>query len=316
MAILRLFDVSQYISAGDLKKNRVVRGYREVAGNAVANEIPVGGIAYLFEEIKKYRAPGVDLVFCIDKTPTIKRMIYNEAFPSGEGYKGNRPKKSESVILQRALVEEMLRAVGFNTIGVPTYEADDVIASLVKYYKDSYEKIYIHSKDSDLFYLVDNNVECVPVGQTGKHVTRLNWERTVISGYIVPYNMLTLNKMLKGDSGDNIPNVPECIIDPVFNAIPESEYYRCGDNDYLRKIVHEVTRSNPRAVAVMELIMPLILKESEVQLFDEQIDESLLGYFMQEIGVSKCNIYAPDRNRVGNDIFMKFINQYGGEMYG
>lgn len=310
MAILRLFDVSQFIASGMRDNRYIARGFEEVAGNCIPREIPVGGVTYLFEEIRKFMNEETDIVLCFDKTPTIKREIFSKAYPYSLGYKGHRPKKEDSTLFQRELAEEMCKLCGFNTLSLYGYEADDLIASVVKYYKDSYEKVYIHSRDSDLFYLVDYNVECVPVGRTGKYVTRSNWSDTVVTGWTIPYNMLTLHKMLQGEPGDNIPRVAESILDPVYDAIPEKDWPLCGDNDFLRKVIHEVTHSNPEAIAVMELIMPLILEEREVSLFDEHIDVGLFTYFLQQLGLVQVSVYAATSNIVGNQLIEKYVERY------
>ena len=325
--ILRLFDVSQYIYAGMNKDNKVVQGVEDRGGLIVPREMPAGGLAFLLEELEHYKNENTTLVCCIDSPPTFKRELYDKEIPFGGGYKGNRPAKVPAISIQRKAVYEILKHIGYNTIKVDGYEADDIIASLVKYYKDSYEKIYIHSKDSDLYYLVDTNVECMPIGYKnlyvgrgdnrsyvrstgGKHITRSNWSEQVMTGYVVPWNTLTLNKMAKGESGDNIPPVPKETMNKIFKAIPASLAPSCGDNDFLRKLIHEITNSDPTTITIMELIMPLIIRYDSVMLYDEDINTDVLDFYMREFGMRNPISTAPTRNSLGEDILNKYINMY------
>ena len=116
--------------------------------------------------------------------------------------------------------------------------------------------------------------------------------------------------MLVGEYTDNIPKVPEPIMDKIFQSISSRDYHLCGDNDFLRDIVHSATNSNPQAVAVMELLMPLILRNEDIELSDEEVDEDIFTYFCQELGVTSYPYYLPDRNIKGNSLILKHIEQY------
>lgn len=315
MRILRLFDTSQFIASGAYKDDFISRGCKKVANNYVPQEIPIGGVAYLLREVKRFIEPGTDLVFCVDNTPTIKREIYTKAFPYSEGYKGTRPKKTSSHVIQRKFATEMLEKIGFNVISVEGYEADDCIASVVKYYADAYDKVYIHTRDSDLFYLVNEKVECVPVGRTGKTITRANWEDSVSSKYIVPWNTLTLHKMYYGEPGDNIPQARRREMDRLYDLVSDDVAKRCGDNDFLREFITSNCQDE-QVLAVMELIMPLIIPEQEVQLYDEDLDGDLLAYFMQELKVVRHGVYVPEASSVGDELIRKYIDLYQMEVSG
>ena len=286
------------------------RGCDSSAGIYVPNEIPVGGITYLFDEIKRYKTKDCDLVFCIDSPPRIKREMHSKAFPDFGGYKGNRGVADFDITIQKQMVAEILQQLGFVVISLEGFEADDLIASLVKYYKDSYERIYIHSKDSDLYHLVCSNVECIWPGKTNKHITLHNWSTSVHPSHTIEYNMLTLFKMWKGEPGDNIPNVPWFTMKKVYDKIPPTFYNKFGDNEFLRQVVAKYTNEDQRAMDVMNLIIPLIAKFNEVELYEEYINTDLYRYYKEEFKMEKCSSTNVDRNPEGNATLQKYIDLY------
>ena len=73
-------------------------------------------------------------------------------------YKQNRPEIEEWFKQQIPKIIEILKKSGFDVEIIPEYEADDVIASLVKTIKP-YDKVVVVSSDKDLKQLIDDNVE-------------------------------------------------------------------------------------------------------------------------------------------------------------
>lgn len=307
--ILRLFDVSQFIHSGS-KKLMWADGVVEDAGIFIPREISVGGLAYLIEEIKRYDKPDTDMVFCIDRTPVKKRQIMDTVFPAFGGYKGQRVQKSPEIAFQRDVVQEFLESMNANVISRNGYEADDIIASIVKYYKDSYDKVYIHSRDSDLYYLVDSKVECVQVGRTGKHVTLDNWEKAVCTGKIVKYNTLTLSKMLHGEKGDNVPAAPTNIMLEIMNKWPADKYAACGDNELLEQVIRAVSKNDEKTIAVMQLIMPLILPEDEIYIHGEELDRDLLNFYLYTILDKPGTVYSFASKEKGLKVLQGFVDRW------
>lgn len=306
--VLRLFDVSQFIHSGS-KSLMWADGVVEEAEIYTPREISVGGLAYLIEEIKRYVNPETDIVFCLDGIPLKKREIMDAVFPEWGGYKGQRPQKRPEISFQRDIVQEFLESMNANVIHRSGYEADDIIASIVRYYKDSYDKVYIHSRDSDLYYLVDSKVECVPVGRSGKHVTLTNWETTVCTGKVIKYNTLTLSKMLHGERGDNIPAAPTDIVLEIMNKWPEDKYAVCGDNDVLEQVIRTYSKNDKKTVAVMQLIMPLIIPEDELYIQGEEFDLDLLNFYLHSLS-GEATVYSYAAKEKGTEVLNSFVNRW------
>ena len=315
---LHLFDTSQYISAGR-KGVYVANGIIEDDGKYRPREMPCGGISYLLNTVYEYGGDDDELVYCFDRPPLIKREIHSRIFPYSGGYKGTRPKKDIAIGYQRRLAEEVIKHIGLNAVAVDNLESDDCIASLVKYYKDSYEHIYIHSTDSDLFYLVCGNVEIVPLTkgyyyngrfiQHGKKINMLNWEDSVKANCWMPYDTLTIEKIITGDSGDNIPGVSNVYAKMIMDYIPKSGYEKCGDNVLLRKWIAEAVHGDETVMGVTDLIMPIITDYENVELQVSDLDREVCETYA---GMLQCK-YVKNTDyfdSTATDIVNQFIDEY------
>lgn len=309
MSILRLFDVSQYIYSGVAKKF-IDRGVTLVNGVYETRSIPCAGITNVLNTYLQFKEPDTDLIFCFDSIPTFKRELHKELFPYKGGYKGNRKEKTSSIIMQLKLAEEILTQIGIRVIKIENYEADDIIASIVGLYKNSYDKIYIHSRDSDLYYLISPNVEVVPVMRLGKHINITNYEQMVDREYMVAYNTLTLIKMEKGEYGDNIPPVSREIMRKILKEIPKTLYPSCGDNILLRQYIKEVSNNDKITMGIFDLIAPRILDRKYIEFSEEERKESILDAYAVECGCrGYCNtnsIYLPQVE----DTLERYIEEY------
>lgn len=319
---LHLFDASQYISSGS-DKYVLFDGVRNTTGPFMPAEMPCGGLTYLCNSFYEYNSPENQLVYCIDRPPTIKREMHSHFFAPLGGYKGNRVKKADHIVFQRRMAEEILGLIGFVTVAVDGLEADDCIASIVKYYKDSYEHVYIHSKDSDLFYLVCDNVEIVPLTEpyfyktgsnvakyvsNGKHINMYNWETDVLKDKWVPYDTLTITKMCKGEPGDNIPRISSEYAEAICNNLPKDCYVKCGDNEFLREYIAQTTNGDRMTLAVFDLIAPIIADYEKVELHEDCFDERMCSYFASRLHCKYAkNKQAP---KVDTDIISRYVDEY------
>lgn len=319
MSVLRIFDASQYISSGS-PKAFLDGGLMIVNGEGHERTMASGGVARILDTVWEHLdEEDTDLVFCFDRSPTFKRELFAKKLtPLGFGeYKGNRPKKSPDIPLQREMAEEILKQIGINTVAVEGYEADDCIASIVEHYADGYDKVYIHTLDSDLFYLVSNKVEIAPLyfskstGQRGSHITLSNWEQTVSSKMDVTYNCLTIVKMCQGEPGDNIPRISRVNADKICYSIAKDKMHLCGHNPSLRAHIAKVTNNDEYTLAVFDLIAPVILSEEEVLLYDNICDRSLLREYMQLCGCSTKIFYA-DKHDIAEQTVNKYLTLYNG----
>lgn len=193
---LHIVDMSPAIYAGSFNKRAMISadvvptadGWREM-------RIPCGGASMLFNIISQYLPRG-EMCFVADRRPTIKQEIYS-------GYKGNR-KHNPEVQINKEVAEYILSDCGFTIYARDGYEADDIIANIVRQQHDNYDRLYVHTADSDLYLLVDDKVSILPATSKAKTVTRENYEYTVNSQRDTAYNTVVFDKFLRGDPGKNI----------------------------------------------------------------------------------------------------------------
>ncbi|MCH9813079.1 MAG: DNA polymerase I [Epsilonproteobacteria bacterium] len=118
-------------------------------------------------------------------------------------YKANRPKPPEDLTTQLPVAISWIKEMGFKQIEKPGYEADDVVASIVKYAKANDIKVKIVSHDKDLYQLIDDGkvVMYDPVKKVEIDEAQCLVKYGVAPKYIVDYLAIV------GDAADNIPGV-------------------------------------------------------------------------------------------------------------
>ena len=138
------------------------------------------------------------IVFALDsKEEGFRKKIYPE-------YKANRPAPPEDLVAQLSIAIEWIEKMGFKTLSKAGYEADDVMATLMRIAKEQgiYGKMV--SSDKDLYQLLDD-----------KKILLYDWvkkksigEEECIAKFGVPPKYFIDFQALIGDSSDNIPGVP------------------------------------------------------------------------------------------------------------
>ena len=141
------------------------------------------------------------------RTPTFRHELYGE-------YKATRQKAPQDLHDQVPLVEETLRALGVPVLQCDGFEADDLIATLVRLCREEGRSCYILSSDKDLLQLVGNGVwELRPQrsgksdgGAAGPAYEQIGGGEVKAEWGVGPEQMLDLLS-LTGDSSDNVPGV-------------------------------------------------------------------------------------------------------------
>jgi 5'-3' exonuclease len=329
MSILRIFNVSDYIYAGAAprdKKNSYSKmpyyyaGVRELpSGEYSASKLPTGGLSFMLNPIFESFTQDVNkeetLIFCIDSTPTIKSNMYKELLKDEKGYKANRQKPPIEVIIQKEAIKDLLKLVSPNVLQVEGYEADDIISSIVHKYKKHYDKVIIHTRDSDLYCLVDDNVIIDLVGTQGKVVTKENYGDVLRNreNYPLKFNSILLEKLYYSDVSDNIPGVGLEIRKQVESFIPEDNYKFLINFNILRSWVAQATNYNKIVIGVLDLIIPLSVPDEFLEVYDEIIEFDKLAYMGYKIQNKYCKTnhwFDGDKEDV-----KEVLNYYTDEFY-
>ncbi|NLK66725.1 MAG: DNA polymerase I [Campylobacteraceae bacterium] len=118
-------------------------------------------------------------------------------------YKKNRPTPPDALLAQLPICIKMIENMGLCSMGVEGYEADDIIASAVKKFKDEDIFIRVVSHDKDLYQLIKNNkVEIYSPAKKESYD-----EEGCLEKYGVHPSKIRDFLAIVGDTADNIPGV-------------------------------------------------------------------------------------------------------------
>ncbi len=134
------------------------------------------------------------------KAPTFRHKEYKE-------YKAQRVKQADELYAQFPRIKEIVRAFDIPIYEIEGFEADDVIATLVKDKQVEKIKSIIVTGDMDTLQLVDENTEVYTMhkGISDTFTYDINEVKKRFDG-LSPKQMVDY-KALRGDPSDNIPGV-------------------------------------------------------------------------------------------------------------
>ncbi len=120
-------------------------------------------------------------------------------------YKIQRPPMPDNLVNQIPFIKEIVSASGISILEKDGFEADDIIATIVKKAKKEGLGVTIISSDKDILQLVDDNtIVFSPYKDEGTSYDA----KMVFSRYGVPADKIADIIALMGDAVDNIPGVP------------------------------------------------------------------------------------------------------------
>jgi len=126
-----------------------------------------------------------------------------------DGYKANRRTTPDDFSSQMPLVREVLSALRIPVVEVAGYEADDLIATLVREARDERLPVLVVTGDRDNLQLIDDTAEVrVMMTRRGITDTAVYDEAAVAERYGVPPGRYIDVAALRGDPSDNLPGVP------------------------------------------------------------------------------------------------------------
>ena len=118
-------------------------------------------------------------------------------------YKANRSAPPPELVQQLPVAIEWINKMGYKTLGKSAFEADDIIATVVKCAKEKGYKVRIVSHDKDLCQLIDDDNVVLVDAIKRKYIN----EKNCYEKYgVTPKQFIDYQSIL-GDSADNIPGV-------------------------------------------------------------------------------------------------------------
>ncbi len=160
------------------------------------------GVTRMISKFMKERLKAKDtLIFVMDtKAQNFRQTLF-------EDYKANRIPAPEEMIVQIPYVEKLIEALKIPLLKGIGYEADDVIATIIKKYVQKFDMAYIVTGDKDLLQLVGGNVRVLRFGSIGVSDLVEYDEKSVVARYGLTPSQMGDYLSLVGDESDNIPGV-------------------------------------------------------------------------------------------------------------
>jgi DNA polymerase-1 len=122
-------------------------------------------------------------------------------------YKAQRKPRPDLLREQWPHLMPLVEAFGYTNVRVEGYEADDVIASLVRQAREEGIAAMVVTGDRDAYQLVGEGVRVMSTSR-GITETKIYDREAVLERYGVPPELVTDLMGLRGDTSDNIPGVP------------------------------------------------------------------------------------------------------------
>ncbi len=122
-------------------------------------------------------------------------------------YKAQRKSRPDLLREQWPHLMPLVEAFGYTNVRVEGYEADDVIASLVRQAREQGIEVMVVTGDRDAYQLVAEGVRVMSTSR-GITETKIYDREAVVERYGVPPEQVTDLMGLRGDTSDNIPGVP------------------------------------------------------------------------------------------------------------
>ena len=150
---------------------------------------------------------ATNVVFAFDAEG---RNFREDLYPA---YKAGRPGRPPGLDVQLTRAREAIERLGYAIFEVPTFEADDVMATAAAQAETlrdglglAFEHIYIATGDHDLLAVVSERTTVLDLSHGHKSALQMTPARILEQYGIAPRRLIDL-KVLAGDPSDNIPGI-------------------------------------------------------------------------------------------------------------
>lgn len=196
------------------------------------------------------------LIFALDaKGPSFRAEI-------DPNYKANRSPAPEELVKQLPIAIDWIEKMGYKSLLMSGFEADDVIASVVHHARLQGHKVRVVSHDKDLYQLIEDDV-VVLVDAISKKVMN---ERHCDEKYGIHPRQFIDYQSLIGDTADNVPGVKG-----IGKVTAQKLLTQFGTLDEMYQRLNEVTP--PRIKGLLETYRDDAFRSRElVRLRDDMFD--------------------------------------------
>jgi len=214
------------------------------------------------------------LIFAIDtKGPTFR----NDIDPN---YKAHRKPPPEELTMQLPIAIEWIDKMGYKTLGKVGFEADDMIATVVKHAKDKGYDVRVVSHDKDLYQLIDDGKVVVVDAVKRKTMD----EDACYEKYgVTPAQFIDYQSIL-GDSADNVPGVKG-----IGKVGAEKLLKEFGDLDNIYKNIGLIKGANQKKL--LESRENAYMSKELVTLKEDVLDSFDFEDYLMDVEHPFLNIY-------------------------
>ena len=184
----------------------IFRAYFAFARNPRVNSKGVdtsavyGFMLALLDVLEKEKPSHIAVVFDIGGS-----QAREELFPE---YKANRDETPEGIKVAVPYIHQLLEAMKIPALGVPGYEADDVIGTLAQKAEKEGFDVFMMTPDKDFGQLVTEKIKILKPGRGGDPAEVLGIEEVCARWGIQRVDQVVDMLGLMGDAVDNIPGIP------------------------------------------------------------------------------------------------------------
>jgi DNA polymerase-1 len=125
-----------------------------------------------------------------------------------EEYKAGRAETPDDLLAQFDMIRDVLGSLRVPVVGVPGYEADDVLATLATEARDRHRDVVVVTGDRDCFQLVEDPYVRVLYNRRGVSDYTLYDEEKIVARTGVGPRQYPMLAAMRGDPSDNLPGVP------------------------------------------------------------------------------------------------------------
>ena len=178
--------------------NRAFYGIRPLTNReGIHTNAIYGMINIIMKQVEALSPEYLAVAFDV-KSPTFRHEFYGE-------YKAGRHATPPELLEQIPYAKDCLRALGFNTLELAGYEADDILGTLAKIAENEECEAYVLTGDRDSLQLISDKTTVLLA--TNTDTIKMDTNAFVEKYGVLPSQFVDV-KALMGDSSDNIPGVP------------------------------------------------------------------------------------------------------------
>jgi DNA polymerase-1 len=177
-----------------------------------------------------------------------------------EEYKAGRAETPTDLLPQFDMILEVLAALNVPVLGVPGYEADDILATLATQARERGHDVVLVTGDRDSFQLVEDPHIRVLYNRRGVSDYALYDEAGIVERTGVTPDKYPMLAALRGDPSDNLPGVPgvgEKTAAKLLNTYGDLDGVFCHLDELTPKLRQNLTEHEAQARANLTVI-PLV----------------------------------------------------------